>query len=164
MSDIEKTKVYISGPISGLPPDVVRRNFDRAAQSILLLGAEPIDPSILPDMGEHHKNLDRDLAILKGVDLLMLDDGWEDSSGCLREFWFASNNNIPCFYRPFLHEAITLLKFGYPPTQHHIAAEKSSELGSDGRSVRVGKGPLVRLVLEHYRSSPKRCAEARAAL
>ena len=102
-------KIYISGPISGLKPAAVRKVFDAAAKKIRQFGHTPADPSALPDPEiknpQHHHYLQRDLRLLWECQMLCALPGWEDSSGCLRELWFASRESIPCVEFRYLSDA-----------------------------------------------------------
>lgn len=96
--------IYISGPISGLAADVVRRNFDTGARFGLALGlGKVIDPSLLhvPGWGQreymaHWLNL---LATSAVVALVML-PGWTGSTGAKEEHALAIRLGLKIYYLP----------------------------------------------------------------
>ncbi len=100
-------RIYISGPISDRLDGGIAA-FSAASELIRSLGHTPVDPSILPapvPNPKHHDYLRRDLALLKKCQLVCVLEGWEDSSGSLREIYFAGRQHIPCC----LEEKLTLL-------------------------------------------------------
>ena len=91
-------RIYISGPISDRLDGGIAA-FSAASELIRSLGHTPVDPSILPapvPNPKHHDYLRRDLALLKKCQLVCVLEGWEDSSGSLREIYFAGRQHIPC--------------------------------------------------------------------
>ena len=43
--------------------------------------------------------LDGDIEILKRCDAIFMNFGWQNSKGCVMEWEYAKNNNIPVFYK-----------------------------------------------------------------
>ncbi len=157
---MDKTRVYISGPISGVPPEKVRAAFDEAAMEILRLGGEPVDPSRLPEPAgqpQHHDYLRRDLEELSNCDLMVLLDGWWNSSGCLREFWFASQQVMTWICRRnMLETCLRLLEIranGAPTLDDDAWEERvRQEFEQEGP---VG-GPFLRMCLVgHFYRAPR---------
>ncbi len=114
----KRLRIYISGPMSGLP-DQNRGAFLRAAEVLRQLGCDPVDPGELPEPAagdEHHHFLERDLMVMMRCDGGCVLEGWEDSSGCLREIYTASLRGLPCFLDIQAEEAIADLRWRRGPT------------------------------------------------
>ena len=88
---MKKLKIYISGPISGLPYEEVERHFERAKRDLAKADFEPISPlenGLLPE-ASWEAHMQRDLEILSTCDGIYLLRGWEKSKGAKIEVSFA---------------------------------------------------------------------------
>jgi hypothetical protein len=95
-------KVYISGPITGLPRELARRIFTNAAKELVDQGHEPVDPFGLPHPagcgcrrpvdGEHDWAccLRKDIRALVDCDAILMLEGWERSHGARLELQVAA--------------------------------------------------------------------------
>lgn len=95
----QAVRVYIAGPISGLP-DGNRPAFAAAADMIRRIGAEPIDPHHVSDMAGVTTWRDcmiADLAELIHADAVFLLPGWSLSRGAKIEADLALALAIPNF-------------------------------------------------------------------
>lgn len=77
-------KVYISGPMTGLP-EFNRPAFNKAAEAISLSGDVPLNPAILPDGLSQAEYMDICVAMLRCADAIHLLDGWANSPGARAE-------------------------------------------------------------------------------
>lgn len=90
-------KVYISGPISGLPTEEVERAFGEAEAAILACGHEPVNPlrNGLPESADWHEHMRADLRLLLECDAIYMIGEWWNSRGArlewqwARELWIA---------------------------------------------------------------------------
>lgn len=74
-------KIYISGPMSGLP-DLNFPAFAEAAKKLAQDGHEPINPATLNrDGASWHECMRNDIRALVDCDALVLLKGWEKSNG-----------------------------------------------------------------------------------
>lgn len=106
-ADLKGKRVYVSGPMSGLPA-LNRPAFKRAADELEALGAHPFDPANAwyHDDSSREACMLRDLRMLtqvadyeRGVpffDLLVLLPGFESSQGALLELSVARACGIEC--------------------------------------------------------------------
>lgn len=84
MAVMKKLKIYISGPITGLPYEEVKRRFERDKRDLAAADFEPVSPidNGLPPDTPWEEHMKRDLAILATCDGIYLQSGWEKSKGC----------------------------------------------------------------------------------
>jgi|SRR5579875_4104730 len=89
-------KVYISGPMSGLP-DYNYPAFFRAAEVIHELGDEPINPAEgVPDLHQPWVwYMRRALRMLLDADAVAMLPGWEASKGARLEYVIAQQLGMP---------------------------------------------------------------------
>lgn len=86
------TRVYLSGPITGLPEEEYTRNFARAEQHYRTAGYEVVNPVKLsqalllekPD-ASYEDFMTVDLESLRSCTHIALLAGWENSKGAVRE-------------------------------------------------------------------------------
>lgn len=97
---MEKEKVYISGPISGLPIDKAKENFSRAEKRLLSMGYEVINPfnNGLDDTASWEDHMRVDIALMMQADTLCLLEGYEHSRGCMIEFGLATDLKYNIMY------------------------------------------------------------------
>ena len=81
-------KIYIAGPISGLP-NFNRDAFNAEAHRLLGLGHVALNPAILPDGLEQAEYMDICLAMLRCADGIFMLDGWQQSAGAKAEYALA---------------------------------------------------------------------------
>lgn len=76
-------KIYISGPISGLPLETVYNNFTNAEVQLLEQGYEPVNPlnNGLPTNATWEEHMRADLRLLLDCDAIYMLEGWEKSRG-----------------------------------------------------------------------------------
>lgn len=86
------TRVYLSGPITGLSEPEYTRLFARAEQHYLTAGYEVVNPVelgkalLLKNPGASYEDfMSVDLEALRSCTAIALLVGWEDSPGALRE-------------------------------------------------------------------------------
>jgi len=93
-------KIYLSGPISGLP-DLNRPAFAQAASHLRALGWLVVSPHEL----EHRHGrtwvdyMREDLAAMMTADALLMLPGWEDSRGARLELTLARDLEMRIYYR-----------------------------------------------------------------
>ena len=77
-------KIYIAGPMSGLP-NFNRDAFHREAERLQTLGHVALNPAILPDGLEQHEYMAICIEMVKMADQLVMLPGWERSAGARAE-------------------------------------------------------------------------------
>ncbi|WP_322864362.1 DUF4406 domain-containing protein [Aeromonas allosaccharophila] len=73
-------KIYIAGPMSGLP-NFNRDAFNKEALRLQSLGHVALNPAILPDGLEQHEYMAVCIEMVKMADQLVLLPNWERSAG-----------------------------------------------------------------------------------
>lgn len=86
-------KVYIAGPMSGIP-EFNRPAFHRAARHIVRRGNVALNPAILPDGLEQAEYMDICFAMLRCADAIFMLDGWQQSAGAKAEYALAEKLGI----------------------------------------------------------------------
>lgn len=83
-----KNKIYISGPITGLPHKEVEQVFGRVADKLNRLGWEAVSPlnNGLPAEASYNEHMLRDLEMLAECRAIFMLKGWENSKGARIEF------------------------------------------------------------------------------
>lgn len=83
-----KNKIYISGPITGLPQKEVEQIFSRIADNLNSLGWEAVNPlnNGLPAEASYNEHMLRDLEMLAECRAIFMLKGWERSKGARIEF------------------------------------------------------------------------------
>lgn len=87
------SKIYIAGPMSGLP-GFNRPAFHRAAAHIVRRGNVALNPAILPDGLEQAEYMDICFAMLRCADGIFMLDGWQQSAGAKAEYALAEKLGI----------------------------------------------------------------------
>lgn len=93
-------KIYISGPISGHNPDIVKARFDSVKKILEKNSFEPVSPleNGLPDTATYDEHMLRDLEMLSECSAIYMLKGWEKSKGCKIEFAHAVANKISIIF------------------------------------------------------------------
>lgn len=91
--------MYLSGPITGLDAEKVKRNF-RLVEDTLPGNPEIFNPlkNGLPNNAPREDHLRKDIEALMSSDLVVFLKGWEKSRGCLLEHHIATELGIECYY------------------------------------------------------------------
>lgn len=93
-------RIYISGPITGIDPEVCRNRFGAAEKRLIARGYTPVNPlkNGLPETASYDEHMQRDLEMLATCDAVYMLEGWEKSKGCRIEFNVAATNRIPIIF------------------------------------------------------------------
>lgn len=85
-------KIYISGKITGLPMDEVRKKFEQAEEDLKAAGHIPVSPVRLCDNPglDYEDFMHIDYAMIDVCDAVALLPDWTYSSGAKREQLYAS--------------------------------------------------------------------------
>ncbi|SIR65551.1 protein of unknown function [Aeromonas sp. RU39B] len=95
-------KVYISGPMSGLP-DYNRPAFNEEAQRLQAIGHVPLNPAILPDGLTQTEYMQLCMPMLMMAEHVIMLPGWERSAGAFAEHALAIKLGKPVIL-PVLHQ------------------------------------------------------------
>ena len=84
----KKMKVYISGPITGLPYEEVEKAFNDAEIRLQEQGYEVVNPlnNGLPTNATWNEHMRADLKLLLDCDAIYMLNGWEYSKGASLEY------------------------------------------------------------------------------
>lgn len=91
------TNIYISGKITGLSRQEIRKNFDLAITQVTLKYGRVgiVDPSTMPVFSDNWSDfMIADLMALKCCDAIALQPNWKESKGCNVERAFAEGMGI----------------------------------------------------------------------
>lgn len=91
-------KVYIAGPMTGLP-NYNRPAFKAAALDLSLLGHAVLNPATLPDGLSQAQYMDICMAMLRCADTIYLLEGWEQSDGACAEVALAIKLGLNISYQ-----------------------------------------------------------------
>jgi nucleoside 2-deoxyribosyltransferase len=95
----EKMKIYISGPITGMPNDN-REAFTKAESFLRSEGLEPVNPFTFPH--DHDKTwasfMREDIRELTKCQMIYMLAGWEKSRGARIEFRLAQDLDMTTLY------------------------------------------------------------------
>lgn len=94
-------KIYISGPISGLPLETVYNNFTNVEVQLLEQGYEPVNPfnNGLPTNATWEEHMRADLRLLLDCDAIYMLEGWEKSRGARIEYALAVDLKLDIQYQ-----------------------------------------------------------------
>lgn len=94
-------KIYISGPISGLPLETVYNNFTNAEVNLLENGYKVVNPfnNGLPTTATWEEHMRADLKLLLDCDAIYMLEGWEKSRGARIEYALAMDLKMDVQYR-----------------------------------------------------------------
>lgn len=95
-----RVKVYISGPITGIDPELCHTRFAAAKKELHQRGMEPVSPleNGLPDDAPYDEHMKRDLEMLADCGIIYMLNGWERSKGCRIEFNTAITAKKPILF------------------------------------------------------------------
>ncbi|MDM5067278.1 DUF4406 domain-containing protein [Aeromonas salmonicida] len=82
---LEGVKVYVAGPMTGLP-EFNRPTFFAAEEHLKSLGAQVMTPAILPDGWSHEAYMRIAIPMLMECEAVAFLPGWQQSSSARREF------------------------------------------------------------------------------
>ncbi len=103
-----RKKVYIAGPMSGLP-DCNRHAFNLAAQVQKSLTHIVINPASLPAGLSEPEYMHIGLTMLMCADMIYLLDGWEQSLGARAEHALAQKLGLHIVYQEGIDHEIALI-------------------------------------------------------
>lgn len=103
-------KIYISGPISGLPLETVYNNFTNAEVQLLEQGYEVVNPlnNGLPTTATWEEHMRADLRLLLDCDAIYMLEGWEKSRGARIEYALAVDLKMDIQYQFKYSHALNL--------------------------------------------------------
>lgn len=93
--------VYISGKISGLAFNKVKKKFDKASKYIVKMGCVPVSPlnNGLPAESSWEDHMKSDILILLEADAIFMLNDWSESKGAAIERDLADNLGIKVIYQ-----------------------------------------------------------------
>lgn len=110
---MKEKRVYISGAITGVERDEVKRRFSRAESFLSsipnVIAVNPLNNG-LPDDASWAEHMLRDLDMLSGCDAVYVLFGSRNSSGVSVELAFSRGLGLPEFYEIY-HDAGNLSAF-----------------------------------------------------
>lgn len=106
-------KVYIAGPMSGLPDDN-RALFNCVANQFKTGGFVVLNPATLPAGLEQHEYMDICLAMIRSCDSVFMLPGWEDSLGAQAEYHLAKKLGKYVFSTPRHKDVVGDMPFAFP--------------------------------------------------
>lgn len=91
----KRTRIYLSGPITGLERETVERNFklsEECAKKVFGSECEVVSPldNGLPYDAPYERHMRRDISTILNCDGIVMGRGWESSYGCQAEYQVAS--------------------------------------------------------------------------
>lgn len=103
-------KIYISGPISGLPLETVYNNFTNAEVNLLEKGYKVVNPfnNGLPTTATWEEHMRADLRLLLDCDAIYMLEGWEKSRGARMEYALAVDLKMDIQYQHKYSHALNL--------------------------------------------------------
>lgn len=90
-------KVYIAGPMSGLP-SCNRQAFNQVAVVLTLGGHVPLNPAVLPDGLTQADYMAIGMTMLQRAEAIYLLEGWQASAGARAEFALAEKLGLYVIY------------------------------------------------------------------
>lgn len=133
---MKKKKVYISGPITGVPDNEFKRAFFRAYDELKAKGFNPMLP---PGMVGNEYDLEYDefmaldFALLELCDAIYLLEGWENSDGATEELNFAAQHRKEIMFS----DSDCILRASAGKTKEGITRQEASDLELVGAEIEV---------------------------
>lgn len=97
MEEKRKKRIYISGPITGVP-DYMQR-FMEVQKNLEESGYSVVNPALvnsnMPEETEYEEYMKMALTMLEMADGIYMMDGWRDSCGSNREYGYALGKGLP---------------------------------------------------------------------
>lgn len=91
-------KIYISGPITGVPGYYER--FDAGARAVRRRGHTPVNPARHPEGLTRREYMRMDLMDLMASDAVLMLPGWDHSGGAVVERALAHYLGMEIWYKP----------------------------------------------------------------
>lgn len=104
MTQPRKIKVYIAGPMTGLP-DFNRGAFFDTADVLFSHGHIVLNPAVFPDGLEHGDYMKICLPMIDAAEAVIMLPGWENSKGANMEYQYAQIKRLPVFEAEFGYAA-----------------------------------------------------------
>lgn len=102
---MKRTKVYIAGPVTGLPRDQVIAEFARYEKYLTTLGYEVVNPmKIVPPDAAWDEAMILCIYHLNKCDKAVFMEGWQHSRGASMEMEFCTQQSIPLLSRTIIKE------------------------------------------------------------
>ncbi|HBC7422538.1 TPA: DUF4406 domain-containing protein [Serratia marcescens] len=98
-------KIYIAGPMSGLP-GCNRQAFNQAAAVLTVDGHVPLNPAFLPDGLTQADYMAIGMVMLQRAEAIYLLDGWQVSAGARAEFSLAEKLGLKVIYQEKQHSVV----------------------------------------------------------
>ncbi|MBQ0078396.1 MAG: DUF4406 domain-containing protein [Eubacterium sp.] len=96
----KRKRIYISGPMTGLDPDVMKWNFTTASMEASLLGYIPVNPAVISELPlETEEYMILDIELLGMCDAIYMLRGWENSNGANIELETAMQLGMRVLYQ-----------------------------------------------------------------
>jgi len=100
-----RTKVYIAGPVTGLPPDEVESDFSRYEKYLKSQGYEVVNPlKIVDDAATWDEAMILCIYNLNKCDKAVFMENWQHSKGACMEMEFCIRQGIPILSRGIIRE------------------------------------------------------------
>ena len=91
-------KIYISGPMSGLP-NLNFGEFEEAETNLNILGHESVNPhNLIPKDTPYNDALKVDIRALVDCEAIVMLPGWPQSKGAMLEFNVAASLGLKIFF------------------------------------------------------------------
>lgn len=94
-------RVYISGPVTGLPKEEYLRAFEEAENNLQAAGHETFNPakshSLMPKWFTHDNYMQLCKREMEMCDAMIQLPGWEQSKGCQIEYHYAWSLNMKIY-------------------------------------------------------------------
>jgi|GEM_PF-3224065 len=93
-------KIYISGPMTGVPEDEYKLEFSEVENELIYRGHIVFNPARLAMTGfRYEEYMAIDFAAIEICDAIFLMKGWRKSPGAVREYLFAGAHNKKIYER-----------------------------------------------------------------
>lgn len=93
-----KKKIYIAGPMTGLP-EFNKPAFFKQESHLKCENWIALNPAILPDGLQHHEYMEICLPMVRVADAVYMLKGWENSKGAVMEHEYAKDLGLEIAYQ-----------------------------------------------------------------